>query len=418
MRPANPFWVDLSLIDAAAIVLQVAALAVSAAGGAWLAARRMRGGALERARQGELDPSQESAARLGAAEEAVLSLRKSLLQIPEIAQRLFSATSVRAIPDAALDLAEEMLSPAYCAFFSLRRGGYVATAVRGEVEIKLGQRVEVGEGVVGLAAQRQIALTPDGLAEERAAREGGRGLPALVRGFSVCTPILASEQTIGVILIGPASREVAAVAELARTISLMAAAAETNVRLIEREQHLAKTDGLTGLLNKRAILEHLRDRVAPGRAGVVSVFLFDVDHFKKYNDTNGHLAGDDLLRGLGALIREHSRDGEGLGRYGGEEFLLVMDGVPKAQALAAADRLRELVASAPLPLSESQPGGRLTISGGVAAWPSDGDDVNVVLKAADDALYASKRAGRNRVTAHLLPGLSLDDVELGEEKAE
>lgn len=403
------------MVDTAAIALHVVALAVSAAGGAWIAVRRSRGPAHAR-RDGEQN-AEDPLSRLGAAEEAVLSLRKSLLQIPEIAQRLFAATSVRAIPDAALDLAEEMLSPTYCAFFSLRRGGYVATAVRGEVEIKLGQRVETGEGVVGLAAQRQVALTPEGLAEEqRTARETGRSVPLLAHGFAVCTPILAGEQTIGVILIGPASREVAAVAELARTISLMAAAAETNVRLIEREQHLAKTDGLTGLLNKRAILEHLRERLAPGRAGVVSVFLFDVDHFKKYNDTNGHLAGDDLLRGLGALIREHSRDGEGLGRYGGEEFLLVMDGVPKTQALAAADRLRELVASAPLPLRESQPGKRLTISGGVAAWPSDGDDLNAVLKAADDALYASKRAGRNRVTAHLLPGLSLDDVELGEEK--
>jgi two-component system cell cycle response regulator len=403
MRPAvAPFRVDPSLADTAAIALQVAALAVSAAGGACFGALRARNRSV--------------------AAEAVLSLRRSLLQIPEIAQRLFSATNLRSIPDAALDLAEEMLAPTYCAFFSLRRGGYVATAVRGEVAIKVGHRVELGEGVVGLAAHRQLALTPESLArEQRSAREAGRAALSVTRGFSVCSPIVAGEQTIGVILIGPVLREVAAVAELARTISLMAAAAETNVRLIEREQHLAKTDGLTGLLNKRAILEHLRERLTPGRAGVVSVFLFDVDHFKKYNDTNGHLAGDDLLRGLGALIREHSRDGEGLGRYGGEEFLLVMDGVPKARALAAADRLRELVASAPLPLRESQPGGQLTISGGVASWPSDGEDLNAVLKAADDALYASKHAGRNRVTAHHLPGLALEDGELddgslGEEK--
>ena len=119
-------------------------------------------------------------------------------------------------------------------------------------------------------------FTPEGLAEEqRTARETGRSVPLLAHGFAVCTPILAGEQTIGVILIGPASREVAAVAELARTISLMAAAAETNVRLIEREQHLAKTDGLTGLLNKRAILEHLRERLAPGRAGVDTQYRID-----------------------------------------------------------------------------------------------------------------------------------------------
>jgi diguanylate cyclase (GGDEF)-like protein len=230
--------------------------------------------------------------------------------------------------------------------------------------------------------------------------------------------VVSGEQTIAVILVGPTLRPVEHLKEFGRTITLLMSVAITNLQVLRREQHLATTDGLTSLLNKRAVLEHLESCLSAGKAHRVSVFLFDVDHFKHYNDTNGHLAGDELLRAMGRLIREHSRDGEGLGRYGGEEFVLVMNDVDKPAALAAADRLRNLVSQAPFPYGEAQPGGRLTISGGVATWPTDGSDVATLLRAADEALYVSKRGGRNRVTAYHAPEFAplTGDAELTAEE--
>ena len=390
-----------------AIATQFVALLLSGSGGAWLARaylRRTGGASIAPAPQ--LAPSQpattlavnELVDRCRAAEESLRALRHSLLTIPEIAQRLFAVSDTRKIPEIALDLLEGLFAPSYAVFYAVRSDELVATAKRGECELPLGHRLRVGEGVVGWTAVRQSLFTPDDAAREaRSMRERDLAIALPQAGFTACLPIVSGDQTIAVILVGPSLHSTDVLKELARTVALMVAVADRNVRLLQREQHLAQTDGLTGLLNKRMILERLRERLTPPNRGPVSVFMFDIDYFKRFNDTNGHLAGDELLRRMGDLIREHSRDGEDLGRYGGEEFLLVMNGCNKPAAEAAADRLRSLVEAAPLPFREHQPGGKLTISGGVATWPGDGGDPTSLLKSADDALYEAKRAGRNRV---------------------
>jgi diguanylate cyclase (GGDEF)-like protein len=176
---------------------------------------------------------------------------------------------------------------------------------------------------------------------------------------------------------------------------------------LNEQKLLAKTDGLTGVLNKTHILGRLRELIAGDeRARRVSVFLFDIDHFKHYNDTNGHLPGDELLKGLSALVKESCREGEIVGRYGGEEFLLVMPGVGKKEALGGADRIRRLISEHPFAFAGRQPAGMVTVSGGVATWPNDSADVEGLIRCSDEALYEAKRAGRNRVFAYSTPELA------------
>ncbi len=391
---------------------QLVLLAMYAAAGAFFATRHWKRKPLQAppaeapAPRHELrEPSEELFERCRRAEEAANTLQRSIIEIPEIAQRLFGAENLRQVAEIALDLAEEMFAPTYSVFYRLQRGDYVAVARRGECEFELGHRVKKGEGVVGWTALRQLPFTHQDAAEEnRTVRERQLSVAMPRDGFAICLPIVFGELTSGVILVGPTLRALDNSKAFGRTISLLVSVAITNLRVLQREQHLAVTDGLTGLLNKRAILEYLSSSLRESSTRFVSVFLFDIDHFKIYNDTNGHLAGDDLLQGMGALIREHSRDGEGLGRYGGEEFVLVMRGVSKPAALAASERLRELVEQAHLPFRENQPGGKLTISGGVASWPNDGADAVSLLRAADEALYEAKRAGRNRVVAYHAAG--------------
>ena len=129
----------------------------------------------------------------------------------------------------------------------------------------------------------------------------------------------------------------------------------------------------------------------------MSVFIFDIDHFKKYNDTQGHLAGDEVLRSVARVLEQSLRPGDIPCRYGGEEFLVAMPDTDKAAALRAADRIREAIASHPFPHAESQPLKRLTISGGVSALRTDGLDSTELIRHADQALYQAKAAGRNRV---------------------
>jgi diguanylate cyclase (GGDEF)-like protein len=344
------------------------------------------------------------------AEDLARRLQRSIVVIPEVAQRLSGATRLREIPERALEFVEEIFEPDYAVFYASSRGKLVAVAARGACEFELGHRLDLGDGIVGWTAVKQIALTRDDAESESGlvkANHLSRCLPK--RGFALSLPIVNGERTLGVILIGPLRRDVPNAREIGRTIALVTAVSIAGASVLKQQQTLAQTDGLTGLLNKRHVLSHVRTLMARGEGAVAegALFLFDIDHFKRYNDTHGHLPGDELLKAMSALLREHVREGEVLARYGGEEFLLVMPGVPKTQALHAAERFRELIAAHSFALGETQALTRVTVSGGVASWPTDGTDLESVLRCADEALYQAKRSGRNRVVAYAAPGRAL-----------
>src|SRR5262245_50789483 len=172
-------------------------------------------------------------------------------------------------------------------------------------------------------------------------------------------------------------------------------------------------DGLTRVFNKRHMEQQLfeliyrtacaaydqRDTSAAQASEALSIFLFDIDNFKHYNDSNGHLAGDKLLQELSRLVQENIREDDIFGRFGGEEFLLILPRTNLAQGLAAANKIRGVIAAHKFPFAERQPLGSISVSGGVAEYPYDGMDAVSLLKAADQALYEAKRQGRNRILA-------------------
>lgn len=180
--------------------------------------------------------------------------------------------------------------------------------------------------------------------------------------------------------------------------------AEANSRLAQ----LAVTDGLTGLYNHRHFYERLALEVERSqRNGLpLSLLMIDVDHFKEYNDRHGHPAGDELLRELARLLAEGRRRNDFVARYGGEEFGVVLVDTDKLTAAKVAERLREEVAAHPFPRASEQPGGFLSISIGVAAFPDDAGGVEALVRAADDALYEAKRGGRNGVVLAAAPARS------------
>jgi len=163
-------------------------------------------------------------------------------------------------------------------------------------------------------------------------------------------------------------------------------------RLLEQSTH----DSLTGLYNRRYLDETLgRELIAAGRHGYpVSVIMGDLDHFKAVNDRFGHLAGDEVLRVFGALMKAHARASDIYCRYGGEEFMLVLPRMAPGEAIERAELLRESMGSRPVPFGESLIA--VTASFGVATFPRDGRVGDELIAAADSALYAAKTAGRNR----------------------
>lgn len=164
--------------------------------------------------------------------------------------------------------------------------------------------------------------------------------------------------------------------------------------------NLAMTDALTGLPNRRLLEDALRSELSKvvRHGGCCSVAMIDVDYFKNYNDVLGHLAGDELLRELAKVIRKYLRVGDGVGRYGGEEFALIMTNTSKKEAAEVLNRLRARIEGYWFPGREAQPTCRITISAGIATCPQDGSEYEGLLQKADEALYSAKRQGRNRVS--------------------
>ena len=164
-------------------------------------------------------------------------------------------------------------------------------------------------------------------------------------------------------------------------------------------KELTIRDGLTGLYNHRHFQETLGAEILRSKryASTFSLVFLDVDFFKQYNDTHGHLHGDAVLVALSKLLIAGLRKSDVAVRYGGEEFVLLLPETSKENAFALAGTIREKIAAHPFPGRETQPQGKVTVSMGIAAFPEDGSDSSTLLHRADEALYQAKNGGRNRV---------------------
>jgi diguanylate cyclase (GGDEF)-like protein len=171
------------------------------------------------------------------------------------------------------------------------------------------------------------------------------------------------------------------------------AANETLRRKNDELERLSVTDGLTGLYNRRRLMETLSDEARRSQRlkHTFAVLMVDVDHFKKYNDSFGHQAGDTVLTKVAGLLREATREVDFVARYGGEEFLILLPETGMGEALDIAERIRTRIAA------EVFPGRHMTVSIGVSEFPLHGENADQVVGAADEALYEAKREGRDKV---------------------
>ena len=256
-------------------------------------------------------------------------------------------------------------------------------------------RIMVGQGIIGNAAlSRELIYVPDTRLEPRY-------IPGTSNGFSkVAIPLIVGDQVIGVLDVETAEDHILKEYDLDLLRSLASQIAMT----IAHASHVTKacveasTDGLTNVYNYR----HFRNvfnqefKRAARYQRPLSLLMIDIDHFKHYNDLNGHLQGDDALKTVADLIRQYCRDTDFVFRYGGEEFVVLLPETIIAQAHIIAERIRQEIARYPFQNGKSQPGGALTVSIGIAGYPDDADSETELIACADAALYSVKRADRNR----------------------
>lgn len=225
-----------------------------------------------------------------------------------------------------------------------------------------------------------------------------------LQGFNVAA-LLFMEQAFPALILhiaDPVAREIDRLSgfglSLLLTGALVQAIISSHDRLTERFKALAVRDGLTGIFNRRFINERLEEELSLARRHGLecSVILVDIDHFKQINDQHGHQMGDEVLRHVARVMMQQLRKHDIVGRYGGEEFLIILPQTPMAGALIAAEKLRAAVASS----SVGTPPVTCNLSAGLASCdgscPPEAFSTQAILALADSRLYAAKDAGRNR----------------------
>ena len=331
-----------------------------------------------------------------------------ITEFPKLMAELNAQTEVRQIPQVLLNAMVRIFRAEQAVVLIRRRRTLadpegknrliVAASASTQRGLNVGSEVSFGEGHIGYVAERCKTLDLQDYRRETLDNprhsESSRW-PA----FAVAAPLVHDAEALGVIAISRPQRYHPQQREMMEAIASLGAITWNNLTVYGKVKVAADIDELTGIYNKRALKFRLSEHVYGARqhGARVSVFLFDIDNFKHYNDHNGHIAGDQALRVLAQLVQDSVRADDIFGRFGGEEFLLIMPNRSPAQALSAASNILQRIERYDFPFGKGQPMGRVTVSGGVATFPDDAQDAVELLLTADNALYKAKQNGRNKV---------------------
>ncbi len=259
-----------------------------------------------------------------------------------------------------------------------------------------GVQLDEGEGIMGRAVQTRRTV----IIEDYATWEGRSAKFESIHRTVICVPLIYNQELLGAISVG-ANPDVKIFdlrdIRMIEMFSQQAAIAIHNARLFSEVQRLAVTDPLTDIFNRRAFFDRARQEYNRSiRYGhKASVIMLDVDHFKVINDRFGHAAGDEALRVIAKICVANTRDCDILGRYGGEEFVILVPETALNGSLATAQRLCDQIAAKSIEVERGVI--RMTASIGVAELTSESMDLEALIDRADQALYRAKQSGRNRV---------------------
>lgn len=350
-------------------------------------------------------------------------LARLVRELPHIAHELHAEAGGRQMPRILLCAVVRLLEPKKAVVAVRRRAAetdpdrhlhLAVAAAFPDGSMGLGAEIRIGRGEIGYAAEVLRVMDRRDF-ENQPPRTRRRLREETAPGWQpdIVAPMAFNEEVVGVIAVEGLKHPSEAKDALRLLAQVGAVSMHTQTKYTEMEA-VASLDGLTGAFNKRYLTHRLAEemRRALDEVSPVSVVIFDLDHFKHYNDQNGHVAGDRLLQRLVKLVLENVRKDSVFGRYGGEEFLLIMPATNREGALAAAENVRHAIATHEFPFGFTQPLGFVSVSGGVAECPLDGTDAATLVRAADEALYQAKRGGRNRMLAYEPTYLGGDEAQI------
>ena len=357
-------------------------------------------------------------------------LARFIRDLPDLTREFHSRIDARRLPGILLRVICRSLEPKQAVVLVCRRANSNTGANRNELRlvvaaahppdspVRPGVDIPLRHGTLATVVRTQVTMTRYDFDRERSfGRQKNRDdeLP----GFEpeLVAPMVFDDKTVGVVALSGTAYgpyEAADTKAVLRVIAQLGARTFQSAAVYRQTRFSADVDALTGAFNKRFMTQDLAEKLLEAREihSELSVFFFDIDNFKNYNDVNGHVEGDALLRQLAQLVSSQVRDEDIFGRFGGEEFLLILPDTSDAEALVVAEKIRASIAAHAFPFAERQPLGILSVSGGVAAYRIHAHDSAGLLRAADEALYLAKNQGRNRVLVAGRDYLSEDDKEL------
>ena len=268
-------------------------------------------------------------------------------------------------------------------------------------------RIPPGEGILGMALQKKVLVSRMDLQASTDRRSSHRVLEDMEVAPDFVAPVFGTSGTAGVLVVAgcpfPLDEERVYVAMFADQLSTML----QNAALLDSKSSGTWMDHLTGVANRIFFLQRFESeirRTENYRQGL-ALLMFDIDKFKNINDTYGHHAGDVVIKHMAELVKFTTRSSDLVGRFGGDEFMVMITSTTEEQAASFAENLREKISTTNIAIPGTEVPLRITISGGIAMFPTHGQSTPELFKAADEALYESKRNGRNRILTAASVGL-------------
>jgi diguanylate cyclase (GGDEF)-like protein len=355
--------------------------------------------------QQELDIEREGIKELKTeSNEELLRLESFIITISDTARQISSVLHTDELLRVILRKTVDLLGLRRCAIFKVDQGSKELRCIdsvgyeRKEIE-SLKLKADEESGLIGYAAQQGVFISRKTLNQDYAKRHivDKDRLNA-----SFCQPIVHNLKTLAVICVGSVNTDLTheQTMRLLSILSNFGSVALANTKLVDRMREQSVRDGLTWLYNHQYFQSHIKDALnsAKRKKEPLGLIMMDIDHFKHFNDTYGHQAGDFVLKKAALIFSSELRGSDIVARYGGEEFIAMLPRRTIEEAYNIAERIRKVFVKTRFEFEKKDL--KITLSAGVSAFkPSAGEDISkeLLIKCADEALYKAKNEGRNRV---------------------
>ena len=331
-------------------------------------------------------------------------------QLPRITKKMTEKLPSDAYPAVAVRALKEFFHAQKVGYFASVEGAsdYTLVVGVGFPPEWLGKvRIHSDEGMLGMALQKKMVISKMDTLSSSGRRSSRRSLEDMEVAPDFVAPVFGVSGTVGALVIAgcpfPLEEERINMSMLSDLLS-MALQNATHLDLSKDGKWL---DQLTGVANRLYFQQRFESEIrrTENYRQALALFMFDIDEFKKINDTHGHYAGDVVIKKMAELVKKNTRSSDLVGRYGGDEFLVLITSTTEDQAVSFAEHLRKKISTTQIAIPGTEVPLRITISGGLSIFPTHGQSTIELFRAADDALYESKRQGRNRILVATSVGL-------------